>query len=186
MATTLNHSKTSHTLYVHPTQLTDIVQTLQVSVEKLSNGDLQLCYELTGEVSRLLLPRPQPAIASDGLWQHCCFEVFIAQRDSPAYYEFNFSPSTQWAVYQFSDYRVRSEWTTNRVPQIQFSYSPERLRLTALIATVDLPLFTDALPWQLGISAVLETIEDQHYYFALHHPAAQPDFHHRAGFALTL
>lgn len=186
MATTLNHIKTQHTLYAHPIQRTDIVQALQVSVEQLPNGDLQLCYEVTGEVSRLLLPPPQPPTASDGLWQHCCFEVFIAQQDSPAYYEFNFSPSTQWAVYRFSDYRVRSDWTASCVPRIQFTHSPDRLRLTALIASANLPPSTDVMPLQLGITAVLETIENQHYYFALHHPVAQPDFHHRAGFIWTL
>ena len=42
---------------------------------------------------------------SDELWQHTCFEAFVRASSGSEYYEFNFSPSTQWAVYRFTDYR---------------------------------------------------------------------------------
>ncbi len=42
---------------------------------------------------------------SDGLWRHTCFEAFIRASSDIGYYELNFSPSGQWAAYQFSGYR---------------------------------------------------------------------------------
>ena len=36
-------------------------------------------------------------------------------------------------------------------------------------------------PWPLGLTAVIEAQDGHLSYWALHHPAAQPDFHHRGG-----
>jgi hypothetical protein len=40
--------------------------------------------------------------------------------------------------------------------------------------------------WQIGLTAVIETATGEKSYWALHHPAEKPDFHHRGGFALSL
>ena len=42
---------------------------------------------------------------ADVLWQHTCFEAFVAPAGAPGYHEFNFSPSLDWAIYRFSAYR---------------------------------------------------------------------------------
>ena len=41
----------------------------------------------------------------DDLWQHTCFELFIGAKNDAEYYEFNFSPSGEWAAYEFRNYR---------------------------------------------------------------------------------
>jgi len=41
-------------------------------------------------------------------------------------------------------------------------------------------------PLQLGLTAVIEANDGSRSYWALHHPEASPDFHHRAGFILSL
>ena len=55
--------------------------------------------------SRIRVPPPGvPRIATD-LWRHTCFEAFIAVEGLPAYHEFNFAPSGEWAIYAFAGYR---------------------------------------------------------------------------------
>ena len=55
------------------------------------------------------------------------------------------------------------------------SYPVEVVLLAALAAGAP-----DA-PWPLGLTAVIEAQDGHLSYWALHHPAAQPDFHHRGG-----
>ena len=38
----------------------------------------------------------------------------------------------------------------------------------------------------VGLTAVVESAGGRHSYWSLRHPAGQPDFHHREGFALAL
>ena len=43
------------------------------------------------------------------------------------------------------------------------------------------PARSIALAWDIGLTAVIETADGQLSYWALQHPAARPDFHHRGG-----
>ena len=141
---------------------------------------------MTGDLAQIRIPAPQPPAAVDGLWEHTCFEAFIAVEGKASYHEFNFSPSGQWAAYAFSDYRVRSAWTISQAPVINFAQSYGHLLLEAVIAAADLPQNIADKPLQLGLTAVIETNDGSRSYWALHHPEARPDFHHRAGFILRL
>jgi hypothetical protein len=158
------------------------VQRLNVELETLRNGNLRLRYALTGDPAQLLIPAPLPPEMADGLWQHTCFEAFIAAEGDDRYHEFNFSPSGQWAAYAFSGYRVHRDWTASRTPGINFTLTDKRLLLEADIAAEDLPSNLRNKPFELGLAAVIETADGQRSYWALHHPAANPDFHHRGGF----
>ena len=173
-------------LAIHPGTVCTAVRTLQVKVEPQPHGVLVLNYELTGDLAQLCIPEQQPSGALDGLWEHTCFEVFIAVEGETGYHEFNFSPSGQWAVYAFSDYRVRSAWTVSRRPVISFVQTNGHLLLEAIIAAADLPQNNAGKPLQLGLTAVIEAHDGSRSYWALHHPEAHPDFHHRAGFILSL
>jgi len=161
------------------------VRDVYVEVGSPPQGALCLRYELTGDLAQIRIPEPQPAIAVDGLWQHTCFELFIAVEGETRYHEFNFSPSGQWAAYAFSDYRMRSAWTVNQAPLIRFTRTNGHVQLEAVIAAVDLPRNIACKPFQLGLTAVIEAIDGSRSYWALHHPDAHPDFHHRAGFILS-
>lgn len=160
---------------------------LAIEVEMALNPEsgLWLRYELSGDLMPLLIPASQPPGAKDGLWQHTCFELFIAGESDAGYHEFNFSPSGQWAAYAFSDYRVRKLWEVNQEPTISLTRTSGCLALEAVIAADLLPA-NAGKPFQVGLSAVIETDDGNLSYWALHHPLAQPDFHHRAGFACTL
>jgi hypothetical protein len=75
------------------------------SVTRPRPEGLVLSYKLSGRVDDVYLPAVRPTARGDELWQHTCFEAFVRASSGSEYYEFNFSPSTQSAVYRFTDYR---------------------------------------------------------------------------------
>lgn len=171
-------------LQLHPASPCTDVSACEAAVTRLSDGGLHLRFTLHGELARLQVPPPGPAHRRDGLWAHTCFEAFIAEEGSPAYREFNFAPSGEWAIYDFSAYRVRlPDPAPLSAPHIRLQSEGARL-------TVDAVLTPDCLPTgavlQAGLSAVVETRAGALSYWALRHPGERPDFHHRDAFALTL
>jgi hypothetical protein len=171
-------------LQPHPATPCPAIHTLNVTVERLADGSLRLRYTLRGDITQVRIPAPQPPVFTDGLWQHTCFEAFVAVKGETAYREFNFSPSSQWAAYAFSDYRQPVE--SPNIPPIP-SPSPARgegseernFSLTAIIPSSALPA---AAPLQLALTAVIELTDGSKSYWALKHPGERPDFHHRDGF----
>ncbi len=166
-----------HPALPHPDLMSfDVFLNLEVS------GDLILHYEMNGALDQLMIPDKLPAARTDKLWEHTCFETFIAVEGELGYLEYNFSPSSQWAGYAFSNYRVRCDWILNHSPVVEVMQMPKRLVLTAKLAPKMLPLNPHHLPLRIGISAVLEAQDGTQSYWALHHPLDHPDFHHQAGF----
>lgn len=148
---------------------------------------LSLHYLLAGEVEQILLPRVSPNPSrKDGLWKTTCFEFFLALRDQPDYWEFNMSPSGDWNVYYLETYRrigFQEETTFSEIP---FGFQ-EKASGYVLDVTLDLtPILRSNRELQVAITAVLETRDGDESYWALNHPAAQPDFHLRDGFILRL
>lgn len=152
--------------------------------------DYQLRADLGPQPTAVLLP-PPAAVPSrrDGLWQHTCLEAFVAVADQPAYWEFNLAPSGDWALYRFTGYRSGQHAPAAAAlpfPAPPFTVTRRRdgLRLSL---HAPLPAELAAAPHlAIGISAVLEQRHGQLSYWALHHPAPQPDFHRREGFSLRL
>ncbi|MDD2743477.1 MAG: DOMON-like domain-containing protein [Rhodocyclaceae bacterium] len=174
----------AHSLICHTSNPCPRALEIVVSAEFSESGQLCLRYLLTGDLKPIRFPSPQAASPADNLWQHTCCEAFIGVRGDAAYREFNFSPSSQWAAYRFNDYRVRDEhFQPPAFPQINCQQDDSRCELIALLPQLLLP---DDAELQLGLTAVIETIDGSKSYWALSHDAAQPDFHLRASFALTL
>lgn len=174
----------SFTLVPHPASGCDAVRQLVVSVtHDAAQAAWRLRYELTGDLARLRIPEPAArSAATDGLWRHTCFEAFVGAHDGPAYREFNFSPSGQWAAYAFSAERVRDATAPALpAPRLRCMRDAHALTLDAWVADDVLPV--DA---PLGLSAVIEARDGTLSYWALHHPAARPDFHHRSGWTARL
>lgn len=152
----------------------------------MPHGGIHFQYQLVGDIAALLIPAFTAPVATDGLWQHTCFEAFIAVAEEPYYHEFNFSPSRAWAAYAFKQTRVRQAWIATPAPQVECTYTAEILCLDAMIESSHLPPNSAEKPLALGLTAVLETPAGILSYWALNHPAPTPDFHDRAGFTLTL
>jgi hypothetical protein len=173
-----------------PLQLTASLMGPSATADEAPGGWWCLRYELRGDLQALLIPEALPPAPADGLWQHTCFEAFVAIRGASAYREFNFSPSGQWAAYAFEAERVRDPASEpvlgGLAPRITWQPSPTGLVLEAWLPPAAWPEHWAAAPLDIGLSAVIETREHHRSYWALHHPVAQPDFHHRGGFALQL
>ena len=119
----------------------------------------------------------------DNLWRHTCGELFIAARNGSAYREFNFSPSGEWAAYDFTGPRQRAADPTLAAPAIELRRTADALVLVANLPRAALPA---APRLDLGLSAVVEADDGTLSYWALRHLAPAPDFHQRDSFALTL
>lgn len=164
------------------------VTQLAASARIDTDGSLLLHYRLTGAVTDIRWP-PRCADQkldrpTDGLWQHTCFEAFVAETDATAYREFNFSPSGEWAIYRFVDYRQRDDrFAPPAVPSIDFARQPTECTLQVRIPAANLPA-GQALA--IGLTAVIETAAGDKRYWALAHASPQPDFHLRASFNLLL
>lgn len=160
------------------------VDELVASVGRRSDA-LILRYRLAGELSKLRIPAPAMPQRADNLWQHTCFEAFIRANREVSYYELNFSPSRQWAVYVFKGYRDRSRCDDEAwEPEITVRCEPRNLELEAAVPLNRLPLISAAASLRIGLSTVVEAGDGQLSYWAIKHPGDRPDFHHSDSFAL--
>lgn len=167
----------SQALTPHPDTPCPAVRRLEAAARRTGSG-LALRYVLAGDLGGLAIPPAAAAARADGLWAHTCFEAFLGG-DGEAYLEFNFSPSGQWAAYRFDGYRQGMAPLEMAPPRIEVTRSNGVLELTAEI-TLDLEG-----PLRVGLTAVVETASGAVSYWALQHPAGEPDFHHDAGRVLT-
>jgi hypothetical protein len=162
----------------HPDSAGTAVRAIDVEVARLANG-IEVTYVLAGDMERVRIPAISAPRRADGLWQHTCCELFIAESAGKGYVEFNFSPSTEWACYGFSSYR-KAAADAGKAPVISVRSSPQSLELCARVA------IASPRKLVLGLSAVIEQDDGTLSYWALRHPAGKPDFHHRDAFALEL
>jgi hypothetical protein len=95
---------TTVVLVCHPETHGETVHRIEAGV-CWHDGALAFNYTLEGDITRLRIPLPRLPRRTDRLWQHTCFEAFVSVKDKPEYYEFNFAPSGEWAVYRFRCYR---------------------------------------------------------------------------------
>ncbi|MGB6314140.1 MAG: DOMON-like domain-containing protein [Pseudolabrys sp.] len=173
-------------LRLHPESRSSVAQHVEVVVTRPRPEGLVLSYKLSGRVDDVYLPAVRPTAGGDELWQHTCFEAFVRASSGSEYYEFNFSPSTQSAVYRFTDYRngmcVAAEVST---PPIDVRLDAQSFSLQAALALDHLSLPRES-SWRLGLSAVIEETNGNKTYWALVHPPGKPDFHHKDAFAYEL
>jgi hypothetical protein len=168
----------------HPDTPSSWVRTIQVRLSQAHDGGIALTYSLDGQIGRLTLPAKSTPSRVDGLWQHTCFEVFVAVEGAPEYREFNFAPSGQWAAYAFQRYRDGGSLPRASDPQITIRTSANRFELDALIRRESLPAVPVNARLLLGLSAVIEENDGVMSYWALKHRPGLPDFHDASAFVL--
>jgi len=167
----------------------EVSPALSIRVETVwtESGLLELSFGLRPAApaldleSLLLAPASSPVQRCDHLWQHTCFEAFLGEPGSSRYWELNVSPSGNWNLYGFADYRAAAVSIPVRTPPVMtLLRRPRDLRC-------DIRLDLD--PWwpagvqpELGLAMVVEERDGRLSTWALSHPAAQPDFHDRRAF----
>ena len=115
------------------------------------------------------------------------YELFFGPAISTGYYELNVSPSGDWNVYQFDDYRAGMREAT-------LSLSPFKMSGTAPVPRVEGLVDLSALNLRLekpgdvvlGATVVVEYQDGHKEYWALAHKGEKPDFHLRASFTAFL
>ena len=167
------------TLQPHPDSATSPARTVWAEASR-DAGVLALRFVLEGRLDDLLIPPQTAPTRTDNLWKHTCFEAFIRAPGETAYREFNLSPSTAWAAYDFSAFRERAPDPETAVPPIEVVTTP-RLELATRL---DLSVLKG--PWQVALTAVVESRAGALSYWSLSHPPGRPEFHHAAGFVLDL
>ena len=174
-------------LLAHPYTPGESVWGISAEVQLEPPATLVCHYSLHGEIDRLRVPAARTGRRADGLWEHTCFEVFAAAEPDGGYYEFNFSPSLEWAAYRFSEYRDgMTPANLSRAPGLQARRTPDRLELTAHLHLDGLPELARGPLLRLGLTAVIEDESGRLSYWALRHAPGNPDFHDRDAFALEL
>jgi len=168
-------------LQLHPEMHGTPVKTIRVQVMRPAADLIVLRYMLAGALDLIAIPELRSSERADELWRHTCFEAFIALGDG-AYYEFNASPSTQWALYRFDGYRAGMEIAHALPhPELTIERGAGRFDLTTRLRMPGLPHTA-----RMGLSAVIEAADGAKSYWSLKHPEGKPDFHHADGFALEL
>jgi hypothetical protein len=160
---------------------------VEVEVARLAQEKLILSYTMFGNLHDIAIPPVLATERSEDLWQHTCFEAFLRSSSGLGYYEFNFSPSRQWAAYRFRSYRRdRSVAAEVANPIIRLRSGPDRYTLQAELQLNRLSKLRNDGLWRLALSAVIEGLNGLKSYWALKHPPGKPDFHHPTSFVHKL
>lgn len=176
----------SASLTCHPDTRSTAVRSIEARISRSQDGILAVSYVVSGDLDRVRVPPPRAPRIADRLWQHTCCEIFIS-KNPPAYHEFNFSPSGEWASYAFERYREGASLMSDLLdPRVTVRRTTETLELDALIDLARLSPVHSQGQLGLALSAVIEDDEGGLSYWALAHPRGKPDFHHPDAFALEL
>ena len=174
-------------LICHQDSTSPAVRRIEASVSRSTADVLAVTYRLYGDLDRLRVPPWHSPRICERLWEHTCFEMFVARPDASAYHELNFAPSGAWAAYAFARYREASPLAhASLAPQIAVCRDEGRFELEASIRLEGLSPDYARAPLALGLSAVVEDGEGGLSYWALAHLGSKPDFHHRGSFSLTI
>ncbi len=172
-------------LQCHPSTPASAIDHITVEWSMSESGAIWLRYHVEGKVEEVKLPydRDQPE-RRDGLWQNSCFELFLKEPGKERYCEFNFSPAGHWAAYHFTGYRAdMARLELPEAPEIFLDFSDTHIGLEASFRLPDSWIRKE---FDAGLSAVVEMRTGDKSLWALTHPAAKPDFHHRDGFQLRI
>ena len=173
-------------LIPHPATPCQALEFIEVAVA-YGYPQFRLQFRLSGRVRDLAIPGPEEPVRTVGLWEETCCEAFLKPAGGDAYYEFNLSPSSQWAVFDFTGYRENfRQLDVGRAPVIDCAATPDELVLDAVIDLSMLPPAVHAQDWALGLTCVVKGKDGTTSYWALAHPPEKPDFHDSNCFALTL
>lgn len=148
---------------------------------------LKIHFALSGNVEDILFPFPsRNPTRKDELWKMTCFEFFLAVKDSPQYWEFNISPSGDWNAYHMDAYRRIGFRAETLIQQLPFQIQKDANNFL-LSAEIDLsPILHHEQASDIGITAIIQTLDGNETYWALVHPAPQADFHLRESFILRM
>ena len=159
-----------HQLVLHPDCASGPIKSVFATVEPVEGG-CRARFRLEGEIDRIKVPAHGASERTDYLWKTTCFEIFWQPLSGPWYREFNLSPSSRWACYDFDDFRLNSRDGPVETIALACSFDDRELVLEAVIGS-DLPL-----PAQVALNAIVEDLDGNIQFWALAFPPGKPEFH---------
>jgi hypothetical protein len=165
----------------------DCISNLKIAGNIARNENLLIIsYALLGDLSKVIITAPSDTpTRKNELWQDTCFEFFLGIKDSPCYWEFNLSPSSDWNVYSFDDYRQGMQEDVN-FTTLPFSVQQSE-ECCAIALDIDLDkIVSIEQKIELAISSVIKTNDGEISYWALTHKGKEADFHLRESFILEM
>ena len=168
-------------LIPHPDFPPGAVEAVQVELDFSTAGVSTIWFTAFGDLDSLVLPPEAQPRRIDGLWKTTCFEMFVRKPSRLSYLEFNFSPSTEWAAYQFEGYR-------SGMAPAQLAHDPvlSSTKIGWFEQHVTLPLDFTGERHLFQLASIIEETDGSKSYWALKHPPGAPDFHHPDCFVLEL
>ncbi len=161
---------------------TDLQITGEISRD---NNILTVYYRLKGDLGAIEIPAVEKLpIRKNELWETTCFEFFLGIKDTPMYWEFNLSPSGDWNIYHFDDYR-QSMQLEHKVESLPFNILRDSNALyLGLEFNLDCLSIIENL--DVSITTVTKNKQGEISYWALKHSGEEADFHLRDSFSLSL
>lgn len=155
-------------LYRHPDALAGAIYSIEAELERMDGGAVAI-FRVRGDISRLVIPPPTESGRADDLWRTTCFELFVSG-EGGAYREYNFSPSGQWAAYEFDGYRAGMRNIPAGI-ETELYQEKNELQFSVEIKTE----FSN--PVQIGLTAVIEETDGAIRYWSTAFAPGKPDFH---------
>ena len=155
-------------LYRHPDAPPGAISSVDAELERHDSGAVAI-FRLLGDIARLVIPPLAAPERTDNLWRTTCFELFVGGEGS-SYREYNFSPSGEWAAYQFDDYRLGMRDISVDV-EIELYQEKNELQFSVKIRD-EFPN-----PADVGLTAVIEETDGIIRYWSTTFAPGKPDFH---------
>lgn len=168
-----------HPLMLHVTCDLGPVRAVTAAVTATPRG-CEAEFRLDGAIAGIVLPAARTPARCDNLWQTTCFEIFWQPLGGTAYREFNLSPSTQWAAYDFDAFRDGMRDAPVDEISITCSHDDAGLVFKASISA-DLPQ-----PAQVALNAIVQNADGVRQFWALAFPPGKPEFHSEANRVLIV
>ena len=164
-------------LVLHPGCSAGSITAIEASIEPTEYG-CHAIFVARGDISCIAVPSVDRQGRFDNLWKTTCFEIFWSH-DGTAYREFNLSPSTRWACYDFDAFREGMRDAPAEVA-IKVAVSDTELRLEAAISSAL------SLPATVALNAIIKGADGVNRFWALAFQPGAPEFHAEACRALRL
>lgn len=151
------------------------------------NHIINFRHELKSDIKKINIPEIADNKArKDELWQTTCFEVFIGIENSPRYWEFNISPSGDWNVYRFDDYRQGMQ-EESKVESLNIYIYRGFYDLLVGVDKFDLRnLTSENCNFNVSMAAVVKEKTGNISYWSLEHCGEEADFHLRNSFICNM
>ncbi|MEL7188120.1 MAG: hypothetical protein AAGK17_01095 [Pseudomonadota bacterium] len=162
-----------HALMLHQTCDLGPIRAVTASLKATPDG-CEAEFRLDGGIIGIEVPDTVASERMDNLWKTTCFEIFWQPIVGTSYREFNLSPSSRWACYDFDSFREGMRDAPVDAISVSCSHSDNELILKASIAA-ELPA-----PAQVALNAIVEHADGGMQYWALAFGPGKPEFHSEA------